>query len=165
MSDIRNPNIFLKLDGVNGDAKADGYKDQIVVTSWNWAVDNSAGPSTVQGGNTSVTGIRITMPHGRATAALMEKCSQGKTSKSMNGTMTICRTGAKLEKYIVIKLTAVLVSHVGLSGSEGRDAMEDNVTLNFTKFEYEYQTVDPSGTKGAKPTFTYDITAATSSGG
>jgi type VI protein secretion system component Hcp len=155
MSDL-NPNVFLKIDGVSGDATATAFKDQMVITGYNWAVSNDAGPGALQSGNTRVSGLNLTKRHCKGSAALMMLCSQGKSGTQPKATLTVCRTGKELQPYVVIKLEEVLVSHVDIGGSEGGDP-HDSFVLQFTKVEYEFQSPDKK-----KPTFTYAIDDATS---
>ncbi|MEY4580123.1 MAG: hypothetical protein RL701_4826 [Pseudomonadota bacterium] len=153
-----NPNIFLKIDNVDGNAIPPTYKGQIVISSWSWAVSNDSGPAAVQQGNTRVSGLSLTKRHCNATAGLMTLCSAGNINAKIKAVLTVCRTGKALVPYVTITMSDVLVSHVHVGGAEGQDPM-DQFVLQFNTIDYAFASLD-----NKKPTFMYKITEATSTG-
>jgi type VI secretion system secreted protein Hcp len=67
--------------------------------------------------------------------------------------------GAKPVQVIKIIMTDVLVTGVSSGGSGGEDRLTDNITLNFSKVEYDYSPTNPDGTAGTPISFAWDISA------
>jgi type VI secretion system secreted protein Hcp len=141
--------IFLKLTGITGESKDHKHKDEIQIDSFTFGMAQmgSGGFGGGSGaGKVQVQDINITKLVDKASCALMYHCCSGKHIPE--GLITVRKAGDKPLEYLKIKLTDVLVTSVGHSGSGSSDLIMENVTLNFAKFKVEYQEQksDGSGT-------------------
>src|SRR6185437_10203149 len=82
--------VFLKLDGIEGEATNSDYENQIVVTSFSQGMTNSV--STVVGGpgasKPTFTDLTITKSLDKASPLLLLNCAQGKTIQT--AILTLC---------------------------------------------------------------------------
>jgi type VI secretion system secreted protein Hcp len=76
-----------------------------------------------------------------------------------SGLITVRKAGENPVEYLKIKLTDILISGVQHS-SGGGDLLTENVTLNFAKFQTEYQEQGPDGKAvGGPVTMGWDVKA------
>jgi type VI secretion system secreted protein Hcp len=81
-------------------------------------------------------------------------------SKAGTAVIDLVQTGAKkLQTYLTVTLTNVLVS--GYQVSSSGDRPTESVTLNFTKIEFKYTPYDDSGAPGTPTSATYNIATGT----
>jgi type VI secretion system secreted protein Hcp len=144
--------MFLKLDGIKGESGDHKHKDEIHIESFSWGMSQTGAHGTGGGGGAgkvSVHDISITKYVDRASPALMLHCCNGKHIPA--GLITVRKAGDKPLEYLKIKLTDILISGVQAAG-HGSDLLTENVTLNFAKFnvEYQLQQKDGSGTPGGE---------------
>lgn len=133
--------FFIKLEGINGDSRADGHRDEIQVLSWSHsfnqptsAVRFSAGGGTIE--QATHSDFTFTKYTDTATTGLLKACWSGKTVK--NGVFTAYRSeGDRLVKYLEIEFTGCIVSNFSLGGGAG-DLPTETVTLNNSKVRYSY---------------------------
>jgi len=140
--------MFLKLDGIKGEAQDSKHKGEIDITSWSWGLSQTGAFGTGGGGGTakvSVHDASITKYVDTATCDLLLDCSNGKHIAT--GNVTFRKAGENPLEYMKIKLTDIIVSSVQHSGAG--ELTSESVSLNFAKFEIEYyqQNEDGSGTK------------------
>ena len=152
--------MFLKLEGVDGESKDDSHKKEIDVLSWSWGAAQS-GTGHVGGGSgagkVSVQDLSITKYVDSSSHLLLLDCCNGAHMKK--GVLTVRKAGATPLEYIKLSMDDILVTHISTGGSGGEDRLTETITLNFSKFKYEYtpQKADGSG-DGTKETG-WDIAA------
>jgi type VI secretion system secreted protein Hcp len=142
--------MFLKLDGVKGESKADGHKDEIDIHSFSWGMSQQgtfSGGGGGGAGKVNINDCNFTKNVDTATCDLMLKCCNGEHIKA--GVVSFRKAGGKQQEYLKIKLSDILVSGYQQGGSSG-DVIHDSLSLNFSKVEVEYmvQKEDGSMTKG-----------------
>ena len=149
--------MFLKLDGIKGESKDHKHKDEIHIESFSWGM-NQTGAHGVGGGGgagkVSVHDISITKFVDKASCDLMLACCNGKHIKE--ALITVRKAGEKPLEYLKIKLTDILVSGVQQAG-HGGDMLTENVSLNFSKFNVEYQEQDEKGAGKAGGQMGWDV--------
>lgn len=140
--------MFLKIDGIKGEAQDDKHKDEIDVLSWSWGMSQS-GTSHMGGGGgsgkVSVQDLSITKHMDKATPNLMLYCCGGKHIPKV--LLTVRKAGEKALEYMKITMEDCLVSHVSTGGSGSEDRLTESLSLNFAKVKVEYtpQKADGSG--------------------
>ncbi len=125
--------MFLKIDGIDGDATAHKHKGEIELLSFSWGISNSS-TSTGGGGGAgkvNVQDLSILKQIGAASPELMEACCSGKHFPS--ATITLASRETQLE-YLKIKLSDVLISSYQTGGS-GNTVPVDSVSLNFASVD------------------------------
>lgn len=153
--------MFLKLDGIEGESKDSKHPGEIQIESFSWAMSQTGGFSTGGGGGAGkvrIQDISFTTFVDKATAPLMYHCASGKHIPS--GLVTVRKAGEKPLEYLKIKLTDILVSSVQTGGSRGRgDSLTQDLAIHFGKFEVEYQEQLRDGSGKPAGNFGWDIKA------
>jgi type VI secretion system secreted protein Hcp len=138
---------FLKIDGIEGESKADKHKDEIEIQSFSWGATQSGTSAGGGGGGTgkvSMQDFHFTMPHSKASPALMLACAQGDHIK--DAILTCRKAGKEQQEFLKITLSDVLVSSFQTGGQGGGDVTPtDQISLNFAKIEHEYKEQDATG--------------------
>jgi type VI secretion system secreted protein Hcp len=152
--------MFIKIDGVKGEAHDDKHKDEIDVLAWSWGASNSGSMSTGGGGGSgkvNVQDISITKYVDKSSPLLLGRCCQG--AHISTATLTVRKAGTNPLEYIKLTLSEILVSSISTGGSGGADRLTENITLNFAKFKIEYTPQKADGSaEGAVP-YAYDLKA------
>lgn len=150
--------IFLKLDGIEGEATASGFEKQITVTSFSHGITTPAAPAG-GGGTTSkptFTDLTITKSLDKATPLLCLNCAQGKNIAS--ATLTLCKQDQdKTTVFYTIKLSQVLITSVQSGGGSGDTRPSETITLNFSAINCKYVPQNPDGTAGTPVEFSWNL--------
>jgi type VI secretion system secreted protein Hcp len=138
---------FLKLDGIQGESKADKHTDEIDVLSFSWGATQSgtfAGGGGGGAGKVAMQDFHFTMLHSKASPALMLACAQGDHIKS--AILTCRKAGKEQQEFLKITMSDCIVSSFQTGGSAGGNVIPtDQVSLNFAKIEHEYKEQDATG--------------------
>src|SRR6476659_9963252 len=106
--------MFLKLDGVEGESLDHKHKGEIEILSFSWGLSNPSSIGSATGGagagKVKFNEFQIVKMIDSASPKLMEKCCQGEHISS--GQLTLVQKGIKgnTEEFLKIKLTDILVS-------------------------------------------------------
>jgi type VI secretion system secreted protein Hcp len=151
--------VILKIDGIKGECKVDGHKDELDVTSFSAGMQNAGSFSSGGGGGSgkvTFQDMHFTKFADSASHDLQLKCADGTHIKE--AVIYVRKQGAgKQQDFIVITLSDVLVSSFQYSGSDGMgSAPQESFSLNFAKIKYEYKPQDEKGALGAAKTFSWD---------
>ena len=150
--------MFIKLDGVKGEAKDDKHKDEIDVLAWSWGLSQSGTFHAGGGGGAGKANfqdISFTKYVDASSATLMLFCANGHHVKEAD--LIVRKAGDKPLEYIKIHMEPVLVTSVSTGGSGGEDRLTENITLNFGKVKVEYIGQKPDGSGEPAKTFLWDI--------
>ena len=152
--------ILLKLDGVKGESKIDKHKEEIDVLSWSWGCSQSGTTHTGGGGGSgkvAVQDIHITKYLDAASSTLFRFSCNGK--HVAKGTLLVRKAGENPVNYLQIDMDEIIITSVTMGGSGSEDRLTENISLNFSKFKYEYFTQEDTGSKGKSAPLTWDIAA------
>ncbi|MDI5983670.1 type VI secretion system tube protein Hcp [Halomonas sp. M4R5S39] len=151
--------MFLKLEGIDGESTDHAHEDEIDVLSWSWGVSNSGTMHIARGGGAgkaSFQDVQVVKYVDKATAGLLQAVATGKHVPS--GTLTIRKAGGdEPVEYLVIELKSVLISSYQTGGSQGEERLTESVTLNFEEFKVNYTPQDNDGSALAAVDFGYNI--------
>jgi type VI secretion system secreted protein Hcp len=152
---------FLKIEGVQGESTDDKHKNEIDVESWSWGESNAGTFSTGGGGGAgkvSMQDFHFVMKMNKATPKLMLACASGEHIKKAE---LVCRkAGKEQQEYLKIVLSDVLVSSYQTGGSAGSSVVPmDQISLNFSKIEFEYKPQKADGTLDAAAKAGWDLKA------
>lgn len=147
--------IFLKLEGVDGESKDSAHKDEIEVKEFSWSMSQTASMHVGTGGGlgkVSVADLSITHRIDKASPTLMQMCMTGKHIPS--AILTLRKAGDQPLDYYIITMTDVMVTKVTPS------IYNENFNLAFSKVKIEYQPQGDDGTAAGGMVVTeYDIKA------
>ena len=149
---------FLKIDGVEGESTDDKHKNEIDVLSWSWGETNAgthAGGGGGGAGKVSMQDFHFVMKGNKATPKLMLACATGQHISE--ATLTCRKAGGSQQEYLVIKFKDLLVSSYQTGGSQGDVVPTDQISMNFSKIEFEYKPQKPDGSLDAPVKSGYDL--------
>lgn len=150
---------FLKLDNIAGESQDSKHKGEIQLESWSWGATNAGTFGAGGGGGAgkvSMQDFHFTMPINSASPKLMLACSTGEHIKT--ATLTARKAGGEQQEYFKITFSEILVSSYQIGGSAHGDvAPLDQISLAFSKIEYEYKPQKADGSLDAATKVGYDL--------
>lgn len=150
--------MFLLLDGIDGESLDKTYTGQIDVLAWGWGVSNF-GTGHMGGGSgagkADFQDISVTKYVDKASATLLQFCATGKHIKE--GVLIVRKAGGEQQEYIEMEMEQILVTSVTTGGSGGEDRLTENISLNFAAFKYKYSPQTKTGDAAKAPEFKYNI--------
>jgi type VI secretion system secreted protein Hcp len=153
--------FFLKLEGIDGESQDAKHKGEIDVESWSWGESQAgshAGGGGGGAGKVSMQDFHFVMKVNKASPKLLLACATGEHIKK--AVLTCRKAGKEQQEYLKITLSDLLVSSFQTGGSEGASVLPmDQISLNYTKIEYEYKEQKPDGTLGGAIKAGYDLKA------
>jgi type VI secretion system secreted protein Hcp len=151
--------IFLKINGIDGESADATHKDEIDVLSWSWAVSQQSNMHLGSGGGAGrATVSDLTFEHyvDRATPNLTQYCLTGKHIDQAK--LVVRKAGGNPLEYIKFTMNDVLVTSVSPSGvSDSESRPREVVTLSFAKMKQEYVVQNAQGGSGGAVTATFDV--------
>jgi len=128
--------MFIKIDGVDGESVDKKHKGEIEAFSFSWGLTNSGSHSSGGGGGAgkvSVQDLSFVAPTSTASPHLMKKCCTGEHIKDV--TLTFVTKETRLE-YLKIKLTDCIISSYQ-TGAGGGSVPADQVSFNFSSVDIQ----------------------------
>jgi type VI secretion system secreted protein Hcp len=158
---MANVDYFLKIDGIDGESADQKHKNEIDVESWSWGATNAGTHSAGGGGGAgrvSMQDFHFVMKVNKATPKLMLACATGQHIKK--AVLNCRKAGGKQEEYLSVTMSDLLVSSYQTGGSAGGDVVPtDQISLNFSKIEFDYKEQKPDGSMGGSVKAGYDVKA------
>ena len=153
--------MFLKLDGVDGEAADKQHSKQIDVLSWSWGAANH-GSAHVGGGAGSgkvkAQDLQITKYVDSSSPKLLQSCFSGK--HHADALLSVRKAGGESPvEYFKIKLQEVFITSVSSGGHGHDDRLTEQVSLNFSKVEVDYTPQTAQAGAATPITFSWDIAA------
>jgi type VI secretion system secreted protein Hcp len=152
---------FLKLDGIKGEAKADGKTDQIQLESWSFGASQQGTHGSGGGGGAGkvlMQDVHFVKYMDKSSPKLFAACSAG--THIASAVLTARKAGDKPLEFLEIKLTDCLVSSYQSGGSgEASVVPTDQFSLNFSKVEVNYVEQNAKGGAGEPVKAGFDVKA------
>lgn len=151
--------MFLKIEGVDGESKDSKHKGEIDIESWSWGATQSGAASGGGGGagKVSFQDFHFTKSIDKSSPKLLESLATGTHLKEAK--LVLRSPGGSQTEYLVITFSDVMVTSYSTGGSSGDDRPMEEVSLNFAKISMSYVEDDGSGRAGASVSFGWDIKA------
>jgi type VI secretion system secreted protein Hcp len=136
--------MFLKIDGIQGESRDSKHKGEIEILSFSWGVSNSGSGQTGGGGGAgkvTVHDFSIVKQLDTTSPELLERACRGEHLGS--ALLTLVRTGSgksDQQEYLKIKLSDILISGYSTGGS--------NTTLPAEQVTFTFQTADVAAADG-----------------
>lgn len=141
--------IFLKIEGVEGESTDDKHKNEIEVMSYSWGASNPAGHLSGGGlgaGKVNFSELSVMAQFSKASPKLFLACATGEHLKK--ATLTHRKAGGEQVVFLEYVLTELLVTSYQ-SGASGNDSIPtDSFSLAFVKVEADYGGQKADGTAG-----------------
>lgn len=151
--------MFLKLEGIEGESQDDSHPKEIDVLAWSWGMSQSGTFHSGGGGGAGKANfqdISITKYIDKSSMTLMQKVASGDHIPS--ATLIVRKAGGKTPlEYLKIDMTEVMITSVSTGGSGGEDRLTENVTLNFRHVASHYKPQTDKGASEPAIDFVWDI--------
>jgi type VI secretion system secreted protein Hcp len=149
--------IYLKVDGVDGESEDANHKNWIGVDSIAGGVAN-AGAFAYGGGGGSGKAqwndLAVRCKFDKCFATLMQKCAAGEHIGNVE--LSACKAGGEQQEFLNIKMQDVIISSINLSGSESTEPMFD-VGFNFSKITVQGKAQTSKGTMSGATVAGWDV--------
>jgi len=151
--------MFLKLDGVDGESLDFAHGGESEIKSWGWTTTNLVRWDVNQGGQSTkvdVKQIEINKTCDKASVILYQNCVTGKHIPSAKIT---CRKndGDNKVEYLIVDMKDVMVSHVQWTGDGNNQALDETLHLSFAEFTLHYTVQQDQGTPTGATQFGFNI--------
>ncbi|MBN3815718.1 type VI secretion system tube protein Hcp [Paraburkholderia sp. Se-20369] len=151
--------IFLKIDGINGESQDDKHKDEIEVQNWEWEITQESTMHAGSGGGAGKATVKdLTFEHAidRASPNLMKYALSGKHIDQ--AVLVMRKAGGNPLEYLKLTMSDVLVTRVKPGGSKSdAERSREKVSLSFAKVKQEYVVQNAQGGSGGAVTAGFDI--------
>lgn len=150
--------IFLKIDGVQGESADRAHPNEINVLEWSWGATNSSvvRAGGAGAGKATFNDLTVSKYVDSASPALVSAVSTGKTFKNL--TLTVRRGGNLPIDYLTLTLTDVLVTGMSIENSAGEDSVIETIKFNYGTYAYSYVPVSKKdGTKLSPLTTKFNV--------
>ncbi|MFC0400779.1 Hcp family type VI secretion system effector [Paraburkholderia rhizosphaerae] len=150
--------IFIKINGIDGESQDSAHKNEIEVRSWGWHISQQSNMHMGSGGGAGKATVDdLAFEHlvDRASPNLMKYCLTGKHVDQ--AVLTVRKAGGNPLEYLKITMSDVIVTQVQPSGSNGDNGIREQVRLSFAKVKQEYVVQNAQGGSGGAVTAGYDI--------
>ena len=154
--DTRPTRVFLKLDGVSGEAAMRGYEDQIGLDSFGYGGKNAGSGASSSGlgaGKVSLNPFTFSKPIDSSSTALFKALVKG--TKFDTATVTFAKPGEKPFAYLIYKFADLVLTDLDQS-QDGDSTGEEQVSMKALKVSITYRRQSPGG-KITESTTSYDL--------
>lgn len=150
--------IYVKYDGIDGDATHKGHEKWFDVGSLQFGVGRGISTPTGSAANressqASVSEVTITRMLDASSPKIFTEAATGKTGKKV--VIDLVTTGDPGDTYMTYTLTNTLIS--GYSVSTGGDRPSESISLNFTKMEHKFIPFDEDNNPKSPIISSYDL--------
>ena len=151
--------MFLKIDGVEGESTDKVHGKEIDVLSWSWGASQSGSMAAggAGAGKVSMQDFTFTKSLDKSSPKLFEALATGQHLKEAK--LVLRSAGGSQVEYLVITLSDVLISSYSTGGSSGEDRPTESISLNFAQIKMSYVEQDAKGSAGAATEFGWDLKA------
>jgi type VI secretion system secreted protein Hcp len=155
--------IYLKYEGIDGEATHDKHPKWIDVSSLQFGVGRGISTPTGAAANReasepSISEVVVTKQLDASSTSLFTESVTGAVGKKVE--IHLVNTGSPGNTYVEYTLTNALIS--GYSLSSGGDRPTESISINFTKIEYKHIPYDDKNKAGTPVTVSYDLSTTKS---
>ncbi|MFS8935082.1 Protein hcp1 [Cupriavidus taiwanensis] len=151
--------IFLKINGIDGESQDSSHKNEVEVLAWDWSIEQQSTMHAGSGGGAGKATVSdLSFEHfiDRASPNLMKYCLTGKHINE--AVLVVRKAGGNPLEYLKLTMTDVIVTRVSPKGSVDDEVrMREKVALSFSRVKQEYVVQNAQGGSGGAVTAGYDI--------
>lgn len=151
--------MFLKIEGIDGESTDDGHQQWIEILSFNHGVSQpvsgASGTGGRTGGRADFHDFIITKTLDNATPDLNMHCCNGKHIPKIE--VELCLATEDKHTFMKYEMENVIVSSVSPGGSTGDVKPLETVSFAYGKIKWEYTSIDTAGAAGASVDRTWSL--------
>jgi len=151
---------FLKVDGIDGESQDTKHSSEIQLLSYSFGADQP-GSSAVGGGSgvgkVNMHDLTFLKNVDKSSPRLFVACCTGQHIKS--AVLTVRKAGTDPQDYMTVTMNDLIVSSIHNTGQpNGKDGLPtEQISLNFSKINYEYKEQGSDGSTKGTVTGGYDV--------
>jgi type VI secretion system secreted protein Hcp len=153
--------IFLKLDGIEGESEDEKHKNEIQIETVSWGASNATSFAHGGGGGAGkvqMQDVHFTKAVDKGSPKLYQACETGEHIKS--AILTFRKAGKEQQEYLKVTLSDVIISSYSFQDhSKGGDLAHESISLAYAKIEREYKPQKADGTLGGGIQSGWDVKA------
>jgi type VI secretion system secreted protein Hcp len=150
---------YLKIEGIEGESQDKTHKNSIDLESWSWGEAQSGtshGGGGGGAGKVQMQDFHFVMKINKASPKLMLACASGEHIKK--AVLTCRKAGTTQQEFLKVTMSDLLISSYQTGGSGHSDIVPtDQISLNYSKIEFEYKEQKPDGTLGGAVKSGWDL--------
>ncbi|MFD1804239.1 Hcp family type VI secretion system effector [Mixta tenebrionis] len=150
--------MFMKVDGVNGESQDSNHKGWTDINSFSWGAAQPGNMAVGGGGGAGKVNfkdLQVTALIDKSTTAILRHCSSGKHLTKVE--VSVCKAGGQQVEYARITLEDVLVTNIEYTGADNGDTVGVNYTFQASRVKQQYWEQTASGGKGAESSAGWNI--------
>jgi type VI secretion system secreted protein Hcp len=150
--------IFLKINGIDGESMDADHKNEIEVLNWQWQILQESNMHMGSGGGSgkaTVKDLSFTHYVDRSSPNLMKFCLTGKHIPESK--LVVRKAGGSPLEYLKITMTDVVITNVQPEGSSTEERVKEKISMSFAKVKQEYTVQNQQGGSGGAVTAGYDM--------
>ena len=148
--------IFLKVDGIDGDSADDRHPKWITATGFQFRVSRAVSESSGRPRAAQFESLEVVKAFDIASPDLSLKCANGGTVKKVE--LECCSAGQDSRAFVKITLENCVVTSVAVSGSADDESRPlETVAFAYSRITWEYTPVDRAGRPGAPISRAWDL--------
>ena len=150
---------FLKIDGIEGESQDAKHKNEIDLESWSWGESQTGSHAAGGGGGAGKVAMQdfhFVMKINKASPKLALACASGEHIKK--AVLTCRKAGKEQQEFLKVTLSDFLVSSYQTGGNGHADVTPmDQISLNYSKIEWDYKEQKHDGTLGGSIKAGWDL--------
>lgn len=150
--------VFMKADGIKGEATDDGHKDEIKLSACSFSAHNSSAynnaSKTVSKGQAMMADIQFSKEVDKTSVELFKACASGKVLPNVKISFQTNVGDDKKIDFLVYELENVVVNNYNFNASSEAD---ESGSLTYAKIKQVYDQRDEKGTSKGKVNGFFDV--------
>ena len=156
--------VYLTIEGVEGEATAKGFEGQIVLESFQLGASNPTSIGAGMGagaGMVELSEFMVSKQTDKSSVPMFLACCRGEHFP--NAEVTIRKAGGEQVEFLKYKFDTIFVSSINWSGGAGVEVPMETLTFAFATVEMSYTPQNADGTMGGAIIGKWDAVAVTAS--
>ncbi len=152
--------LFLKLEGIDGESEDETYKDQIELQSWSWGAMNTGSVKVGSGSaasNAQAGDFNCAIFLEKASPKLLQALCTGKHIATGTFSATKATGDEKTPPpYLKLDFTEIFLTNLSASGAIGGGVPMASLSFSFASVKYSYYKQNADGSLVLSGAMTWD---------
>jgi type VI secretion system secreted protein Hcp len=159
---VAQADIFLKLDGAEGESTDDKHKSEIEISSFSWGASMAHTVGSAGGGagagKVLFHDLTLTKKTDKSSSVLAQKCCSG--DHFTKGVLTARKAGGQQQEYLKVTLDTIFITSYNINGAEGTGGTSnETISMAIGKIGIDYSPQKSDGSLAAAVHGGWDILA------
>ncbi|MBP6562002.1 MAG: type VI secretion system tube protein Hcp [Neisseriaceae bacterium] len=150
--------MFMKIDGVNGESKDSNHKDWTDIANFKWGAEQPGNMTSGGGGGAgkvNFNDLEVVAVIDKAAPTVLKNCATGQHLSKVE--ISVCKAGGSQIEYSKVTLEDVLVTGVEFVGAREGEALMVHYSFQAAKVKNQYWEQTDKGGKGAEVQMAYNL--------